>query len=99
ACVFDAPAGDAIQFSTGYAQIINCSIYAPGGHGINWTGTPATMCTVANCHFENVNQASKFAITNASGMNTNLIHCINNSYYNCFGTVNGLGDSPLIFDV
>lgn len=97
-CIFDGPAGDAMQLSTGYGTFINNSVYNPGGHGITWTGTPANNCNVINNHFESVAGASKNAINNGSGTNTNLIKAIRNSYYNCTGTVNGLGDSPLIFD-
>jgi hypothetical protein len=97
-CLLRASAGDAIN--TTQAMLINgCSIYAPAGHGINITTPPLTGgFLVANTHFENVNQATKFAITNSSGTNTNVVRRLSNTYFNCTGYENGFGDSPAIFD-
>jgi len=97
--VFDSIGGDAIQFSTGWGTIIGNSIYAPAGHGVNWTSTPGFACHVANNHFEGVNQASKAAINNASGTASTLIRIVSNSYYDCTAIVAGQDDMPAILDV
>jgi hypothetical protein len=97
-CVFDSQAGDAITHSvaSNLLSVINCSFYSPAGNGINMT--TASVLAVINCYFENVNQASKAAIMNSSGTNSNLITAVANTYYNCTANTSGFGDSPLIFD-
>jgi hypothetical protein len=95
-CVFDSPAGDAIQSSVS-TYVINCAFYAPGGHGINFTSVPGSA-VIANCYFENVNQASKAAITNTSGTNAALIHLVGNAYYNCTANISGITETFAIFD-
>jgi hypothetical protein len=95
--VFDTCGGDAIQVGAA-AIIANCSIYNPSGNGINATTVPNNGVLIANCYFDSVTSASKYAITNSTGTNTDLIVCLANAYYNCTGTVNGLGDFPLVFD-
>lgn len=96
-CVFDSCGGDAINTNT-TTTLSNCSFYAPTGNGINITAVPTAGVSVSNCYFDTVNQPGKYAINNSSGTNTDLISAIANAYYNCTGTVNGLGDFPLIFD-
>lgn len=96
-CAFYNQSSDAIFVTGTTALISNCSFYAPTGNGVN-VASPAAGIIVANCYFENVNQAAKAAINNTSGTNTNLIRCIGNSYYNCTANTSGLGDSPLIYD-
>jgi len=97
-CVFDSVHGDAITSIANSVYVVGCSFYNPTGNGINFTTGPANLTTIANCYFEGVTSASKYAINNSTGTNTDLIHCIANAYYNCTGTVNGVGDFPLIFD-
>ncbi len=94
-CVFDSQAGDAIQSST-IVNAFGCSFYAPVGNGINLTAVASSI--IANCYFENVNQAAKAAINNTSGTNTDQMKCVANTYFNCTATILGLGDFPAIFD-
>jgi hypothetical protein len=97
-CVIDSPAGDAISVATAVGLYCsNCSIYAPGGHGIVLVSTLA-QGSIENCYFENVNRAGKIAINNNSGAASDLLHVLNNVYYNCTTPTSGLGDWPLIFD-
>jgi hypothetical protein len=98
ACVFDNQEGDSVVIPGSTSSVVNCSIYSPKGHGINVSSVPASGILIANCHFEDVNQASKYAITNSTGANTNLVTRVANSYRNCTGYENGFGDSPAIFD-
>jgi len=101
-CVFNGQAGDAIAFSTGYGSLIGNSIYglsSGGGNGFQWTGTPSSISLVANNYFERVTTAAKYCINNSSGTNTNLIVPVANGYNNVTAYTNGLGDSPLIYDV
>jgi hypothetical protein len=53
---------------------------------------------VSNCYFSTVNQASKAAINNTSGTNTDLIRSVANAYYNCTASTSGITDSFAIFD-
>lgn len=94
-CIFTGQGGDCIGMSTGGLLAIGCSFYGPGGNGILITSTGGG--TVLNCHFENVNQASKAAINNTSGTNQ-LNRLIGNSYYNCTANVAGQTEAFLIFD-
>jgi hypothetical protein len=95
-CIFDSQAGDAVQCaSAGNVYMVNCSVYKPTGNGVSFTGTIAASWIV-NCYFSTVNQASKAAINNTSGTNTDLIRCVGNAYYNCTANTTGLGDFPEI---
>lgn len=97
-CILTGSGGDAIN-TLQPIHVNNCSIYAPAGHGVSLSAAAfLNGCTISNCHFENVNQASKFAISNISGTNTNFVRRVGNSYFNCTGYENGFGDSPAIFD-
>jgi hypothetical protein len=97
-CVCDSCGGDAIKVSNAQCTIVGCSIYAPTGHGINVTTVATNGVLIANCYFDSVNGAGKFAITNSSGTNTDVIIAVANAYFNCTGNTNGIGDFPLIFD-
>lgn len=97
--VFYGQAGDSIQMNGGQAcTIFGNSIYSPVGNGINFASLSTNGYFVANNYFSTVNQASKAAINNTSGTNTDIIRCIGNAYYNCTANTSGLGDTPLIFD-
>lgn len=98
-CIFDSIPGDAITFTTGGGAVVNCIIYAPTGNGINVTGVTAVNFTIANNIFSTVNQASKAAINNTSGTNTDFITPIANGYYNCTANRSGLTEDFNIFDV
>lgn len=99
-CIFDSQAGDAISLvNTVVSTIIGCGIYNPTGNGIAIAATVGNGTLIANCYFENVNQAAKAAINNTSGTNTNFVHRIANGYFNCTANESGFGDSPIIFDV
>ncbi len=96
--VFDSQAGDAmLTVSTASAVIANNAIYAPAGNGINIIATVGELL-IANNYFENVNQASKAAINNTSGTDTDLIRCVGNAYFNCTATISGITNSFSIFD-
>ncbi len=97
-CVFDSIPGDAINITTGGANIIGNIIYAPTGNGVNVTGTPANLIVVANNIFSTVNQAAKAAINNSSGTNTGFIIPISNGYWNCTATRSGLTEDFNIYD-
>jgi hypothetical protein len=95
-CVFDSQGSDAVSM-TGYGNIkviVNCSFYAPGGHGVA-IGTTNRHIIVANCHFENVTGAGKNAINMS---NPYGVLAVANSYYNCTGTIGGIGDWPNQYD-
>lgn len=98
--VFDTQAGDAISVgSTSSATIFNSSIYNPTGNGIAFNSTLSSNGdVVASCYFENVNQASKAAVNNVSGTNSDLIRVIGNTYYNCTANTSGITESFAIFD-
>jgi hypothetical protein len=51
-----------------------------------------------NCYFSTVNQASKAAINNTQGTNTDLITCIGNAFFNCTANITGITESFTIFD-
>ncbi len=97
--IFDSQAGDAISVVSGVScTIINCGIYAPTGNGVNFTGATIAKCYVINCYFSTVNQASKAAINNTSGTNSDLILCVGNAYFNCTATLSGITESFAVFD-
>lgn len=96
--VFDGQAGDAITFAGTSGLVLNgILVYGPGGNGITISGAITTQLIIANCHFENVNQASKAGI-NFTGTNPNWVRVISPSFYNCTANISGLGDFPTIFD-
>lgn len=94
-CVFLNQAGNSLQIAS-YSVVANCSFYGGGGHGINVAAFGDH--SIINCHFENYNQASKFAIANTSGADSARVLRVGNSYYNCTGYEDGFGDSPAVYD-
>ncbi len=62
-----------MSVSTGGFHINNCGFYASLGNGINATGLLTVRSKVLNCYFSTINQASKAAIMNSSGTNTDMI--------------------------
>lgn len=96
-CVVDGSAGDAITVGSS-ASVTNCSVYGPGGHGINVTSANSSGCHISNCHLGNCNQASKAGIANTSGTDAILVHSVNNSFYNCTSNTSGITESFAIFD-
>jgi hypothetical protein len=93
--IFDSQADDAMEVLSG-GHIGNCSIYAPAGNGINITAVMPVH--ISNCYFENVNQASKAGINQTSGTDTNMIVCVNNAFYNCTATYDGITENFVIYD-
>lgn len=98
--VFDSQAGDAISIGTAVTAVVNnCSIYNPGGHGITLSATlSASGDVISNNYFENVNQASKAAINNASGTNSDLIIVSGNAYFNCTSNTSGITENFAVLD-
>ncbi len=98
-CIFDSQAGDAITHNaTGPTAIINCGFYAPLGNGINITTLPTNGLSIANNYFSTVNQASKSAINNTSGANSDNMICVGNAYFNCTATITGITETFALFD-
>jgi len=97
--IFDSIAGNAVTLTTGNGLFAFNSVYAATGHGFAWTGTPSAACSIYCNHFEGLVTAATAAIANTSGTASDLIQCVNNSYYNNVANGSGLGDTPVIFDV
>jgi hypothetical protein len=93
--VFDAIGGDAMNCSTGGIAALHCSFYAPTGNAILFTGN--VRPTILNCHFENVNQASKAGVNNTSGTNIGGMY-VGNSFYNCTANYSGITENFIVFD-
>lgn len=93
-CVFDDNGDDAIEIngSTGrVATIDGCTIYSPGGHGINVTTAVPASLLVRNCLFHTITVASKYALSMPSGSNMPLI--AGNAYYNVSAKFNNVTES------
>lgn len=101
-CIAISPANDGIKSAattTTVQTVINCSIYGPAGHGIEFSGSlSSALLLVANCHFENCNQSGKAGIANTSGGNLVSCHLIGNSYYNCTSNTSGITEDYKIAD-
>jgi hypothetical protein len=99
--VFDSQAGDAILAgSLASVTLMNCSIYNPVGNGVAFNASISTNGNfLANCYFENVNQAGKAAVNNLSGTNSDLIRCVGNAYYNCTVNRSGITEDFTVFEI
>lgn len=82
-CIFDDNGDDGIQI-TGSASnlhvIDGCTIYSPGGNGINVTTAVPCNLLIRNCLFHTITTASKYAVNLVSGSAVPLLQ--NNAYYN-----------------
>lgn len=99
-CVFDDNGDDAIE-CTGSAShglvVDGCTIYSPGGHGINVTTAIPGYFLVHNNLFHTITVASKYALNLPSG--TNYPHVVGNAYYNVTTRFNNLTESLEFFDI
>lgn len=94
-CVFFGQTGAAIKASiaTGRVLVNGCSIYAPGGAGVEFSALPsAESAHVCNCLFS---LCGTYDIHNSTGTDTNLILRSNNlSHAPTLAHELGFGDSP-----
>lgn len=93
-CIFDDNGDDAIVVVAGTSmqQIIDgCTIYSPGGHGINVTTAIPLYLLVRNCLFHTITTASKYALNLPSGSAVPFLQ--NNAYYNVSTKFNNLTES------
>lgn len=97
-CVFDGQAADAIVPGSTQLTILNCSVYGPGGNGVNLNSIPTRGHIIANCHFENCSTAGKAGINNTTGTNSLAVTIINNSFYNCTSNILNITETFSIFD-
>jgi hypothetical protein len=96
-CILDSQGSDAIK-TTSQLTAIGNSIYTPTGHGINIATVSSTGCVIMSNYFSTVNQASKAAIANTSGTNSEQIRAIANGYFNCTANRSGITEDFTIFD-
>lgn len=96
-CVIDSPAGDGISIA-GSTWVINCSLNVLVGNGINLTTVSTSGNSIVNCLFRGNNTASKSAINNTSGTNSNIVQCIGNGYYRWVTNASGITETFAIFD-
>jgi hypothetical protein len=93
--IFDSTAGDSVLANASDLFVVNCSFYAPTGNGVAIDAT--TGVVVANCYFENVNQASKAGI-NSTGGSINSVRSIGNAFFNCTANTTNITESFSIFN-
>lgn len=73
----------------------NCSIFGCTGDGVKIENLASINLTIMNCIFS---QNGGYGINNSTGVNSNHVHRIANSFYlNTSGAENGFGDSPGFF--
>ena len=99
-CICDDNGDDGIELqgSASVPQVIDgCTVYSPGGHGINNTSAVPCNLLVRGCLFHTITTAGKYAINMFGG--TSVPHITGNAYYNVTTRFNNVTESLEFFAI